>query len=372
MGLENLDIKGWRVEPFQSTFQKFSPNQRGLSYKYPLQSRWFSFPDPYYSWLGPETVIKELDTKLPINLYDKAGQVEIPGEGFTMKGVKSAADLAKEQEILRDWMPGERHKLDIVERFKTEATKKEWDKYIKDFWKKHPEAGRYGVKNPVTDYQNWLEAQNKLKELRIPMTEFEADARYNISRGRPPASVMTPPLDITNQAKVNLLKSFQQNFMKHRYDPDLMKKNIYSPKTRWEQIKRIPHKAADIFQRYRAGQPIKTGIPWSKIGMGILNNPLTRTIGGLGNVALGGQALLDVYTGSEHTGNMAGSFNKMLGVPLDRQGNVIQDTGVYRNLQKAAQRDILNPNEMRGVTSFDTTKYDPHTMNAGGIASLVV
>jgi len=372
MGLENLDIKGWRVEPLQSTFQKFSPNQPGLEYKYPLQSRWFSFPDPYYNWLGPETVIKELDTKLPINLYDEAGHITVPGEGFTMKGVKSAADLAKEQEILSNWIPGERQGLEIVERFKTEAAEKEWNKYIKDFWKKHPEAGRYGVPNPTVDYQNWLEAENKLKGLRIPMTEFEAQARHNISQGRSPASVMTPPLDEVSKAKVNLLKSFQQNFMKHRYNPDLMKKNIYSPKTRWEQITRIPNKVADIYGRYKAGQPIKSGIPWSKIGMGIINNPVTRTAGWLGNVALGGQALLDIGTGSQHTKNMMTDINRMTGVPVDRQGNAITNIRDYRNLQQVAQRDVLNPNEMRGVTSFDTTRYNPRTMNTGGIVSLMV
>ena len=118
----------------------------------------------------------------------------------------------------------------------------------------------------------------------------------------------------------------------------LREKGIHYPKSKWESIMRIPHKAADIFQRYRAGQPIKSGIPWSTIGRSILNNPVTRTVGGLGNVALGGQALLDVYTGSEHTGNMAGSFNKMLGSPVyprghERAGDVIHSNVVARAMK---------------------------------------
>jgi hypothetical protein len=371
-----LDLKGWRVEPFMNTFKKFSPDKKGLEWKYPLQSRWFTFNNPLYGWLGPDTVIKELDTKLPINLYDKAGQVETLGEGFTTKGVKSAADFAKEEAFFQEWLPSGDAKAntEIVERFPTRAHREEWNKYIDEFWKKYKHAGgKYGD-NPAKNYKNYLKAQNKLKELRIPMTEFEAHARYNISKGRAPINVMTPPMNITNQAKVNLLESFLQNF--RNYDKSksavehLREKGIHYPKSKWESIMRIPHKAADIFQRYRAGQPIKSGIPWSTIGRSILNNPLTRFVGGAGNVALGGQALLDIGTGSQHTKNMMTDINRFAGVPVDRQGNVIQSNRVYENLQNVAQRDVLNPNEMRGVTSFDTTRYNPREMNTGGIASL--
>ena len=115
-----------------------------------------------------------------------------------------------------------------------------------------------------------------------------------------------------------------------------------------------------------------SGIPLSTIGQRIINNPVTRTAGWLGNVALGGMTLSDVYAGTNTVGNMATDLNRLMNVPTDRQGRVIQSVPTYRNLQNVAQRDVLNPNEMRGVTSFDTTKYDPHTMNAGGIASLML
>ena len=372
MGIENLQL--WRTEPFQSTFQEFFPDKPGLEHKYPLQGRWFS-SEPYYHWLGPDTVMKELETKFPFQYYDKAGQIEIPGEGFTMKSAKTAAELAKDQKVISEWLPTEySYKPKITESFKTPKAQKDWNKYIDAFWKRYKTTsergpldegvGRY-TDNPVKTYPRWLAAQKKLAELRIPMTEFEAT-------GLP--RVLTPPLDIANQAKVNLWESFKQNFMK--YDPGgktwVREKGIHYPKSRLENILRIPHKAADIFQRYRAGQPIKSGIPWSTIGRGILNNPATRFIGGLGNVALGGQALLDIGTGSQHTKNMMTDINRMTGVPVDRQGNAITNIRDYRNLQKVAQRDVLNPNEMRGVTSFDTTRYNPREMNTGGIASLVV
>ena len=110
-----------------------------------------------------------------------------------------------------------------------------------------------------------------------------------------------------------------------------------------------------------------------------LNNPATRTglnllknVGWAGDVLLQGAALKDVYTGSRHVGDAVTNLNRAMNVPMDRQGNVIQSNRVYKNLQKAAQRDVLNPNEMRGVTSFDTTRYNPREMNTGGIVSLVL
>jgi hypothetical protein len=83
-------------------------------------------------------------------------------------------------------------------------------------------------------------------------------------------------------------------------------------------------------------------------------------------------AYSDVMGGTNMVGNMARDINKIARVPMDRQGRVIQDTGVYNNLKKVAQRDVLNPNEMRGARSFDTTRYNPRRMNAGGIASLML
>ena len=109
---------------------------------------------------------------------------------------------------------------------------------------------------------------------------------------------------------------------------------------------------------------------------------MTRTAGWLGNVALGGMTLADVFAGTNTVGNMTKDINRMLNYPMDRKGNVIRDINKIKNLRNVAQRDILNPNEMRlaserlsnnpGITSFDTTRYNPREMNAGGIVSLMI
>ena len=411
------DLKLWRTEPFLNTFQEFY-DKPGLEWKKPYQSRWFS-QEPYYDWLGPDTIMKELDTKLPFNYYDKAGQIEIPGEGFTMKSVKSAADLAKDRALLHDWFPfkgagpfdkskltfdmkpewydWQTQYMDNLEKGLTKMEKASLDyRFTKQlpppYYQKNmgtitdqlagtygkvrsdqPVIGRY-TDNPLETYPRYLKLKEMFEKYKLPMTEWEKTALYKMSQGEKiPFNEITPPLDIANQAKVNLWESFKQNFMtpKESLLSRNVEKGIYTPKSRLENIMRIPHKAADIFQRYRAGQPIKSGIPWSTVGRSILNNPLTRFVGGAGNVLLGGQALVDVGTGSHHTKNMMTDVNRFFRAPMDRQGNVIQDTGVYENLQNVAQRDVLNPNEMRGVTSFDTTRYNPREMNTGGIASLV-
>ena len=427
------DLKLWRTEPYLQNLQEFYPKP-GLEWKEPFQGRWMA-PDIRFpqQWLGPETVIKELDTKFPFSFADEAGQIETAGpaydkywgKGFTTKSAKTAADIAKDEALLKEWFPvntrSYRQRIGAAIPFET-TTKMdpEWfkwkDKYFKDLGLTHKEIASldyanpdasdfYGKRlerqleeiveakgyqhkwpatgihpekpiigrhtdDPVTTYSRQKKLLDAYKKFRIPMTQFENISAFERAQGRDPFFEITPPLDEVNKAKVNLLKSFQQNFMKYEHDPDLMKKNIYSPKTRWEQIKRIPHKISDIWGRYKAGQPIKSGIPWSTVGRSILNNPLTRFVGGAGNVALGGQALLDIGTGSQHTKNMMTDINRFAGVPVDRQGNVIQSNRVYENLQNVAQRDVLNPNEMRGVTSFDTTRYNPREMNTGGIASL--
>ena len=121
------------------------------------------------------------------------------------------------------------------------------------------------------------------------------------------------------------------------------------------------------------------GIPWSNVGMRILNHPVTQTlgkgarfIGGVGDVALGGMAISDVLGGTNMVGSSVRDVNRMMNVPMDRQGNVIQNNRVYNNLQNVAQRDVGNPNEMRGATSFDTTRYNPREMNTGGLVSLML
>ena len=397
------DLKLWRTEPFLNTFQEFSPYKNRLEWKFPLQSRWFA-PEPYYDWLGPDTIIKELDTKFPINMYDETGHITVPGEGFTMKNVKSAADLAKEKAILEKWLP---YGPDSGPFDQTRITNTiDYDNYRK--WRKNyfdkirkttfgphrieslnvpgtdiPDShlvGRY-TSNPLVTYPRQKDILKAYESFTTPITEFEANVAERLKKGWTPFNEITPPLEEVNKAKINLWESFKQNFRNYNFGDanyvkrkieDLKTKNIHFPKSKWENIMRIPHKAADIWKRYQGGQPIKSGIPWSTVGQRIINNPVTRTAGWLGNVALGGQALSDVYAGTNLIGDMATNINKWAGVPMDKKGHVIHDRALASNLRKVAQKDILNPNEMKGATSFDPTKYNPYTMNAGGIVSLML
>ena len=159
------DLKLWRTEPFLETFQEFSPDKKDLGWKYPYQGRWFS-PVPYYDWLGPDTIMKELDTKLPFNFYDKAGQIETPGEGFIMKGAKNAADLANDRAVLQEWFPYK----DAGPFYKSKLTfdmKPEWYK-----WQKRAKAA--GVE-PLSARRP-TKGQRKAWEDEIIKKEKEAEA----------------------------------------------------------------------------------------------------------------------------------------------------------------------------------------------------
>jgi|6_EtaG_2_1085325.scaffolds.fasta_scaffold40013_2 inhibitor of KinA sporulation pathway (predicted exonuclease) len=391
-GIEDLatnEFKYWRTEPFLETFQEFSPDKKNLGWKYPLQGRWFS-KEPYYHWLGPDTIMKELNTKIPFNYYDEAGKIKIPGQGFTMEGTKSLSDLLKDQKMLSEWLPHSSSDVSYVNeydknipRIKEKLAKgwtpkkiledmtsytspeqrKEYASWVKNFLKKEMGTveklpGRY-VDNPVEEYPKLLKMLKKQDEFRIPMTDFEKRVRGNwMNLGtHNPASVITPSQNIANQAKINLWESFKQNFMKYRHDPDLAKKNIYSPKTRWENISRIPIKAKDIYKRVKMGEKVKSGIPWSTIGQRVINNPFTRTAGWLGNVALGGQALSDVYAGTNTIGNMATNINKWAGVPFKDDGTVSHQL----NLNSSPIKPKYNM-PPKGAAGF----------NRGGIVSLVI
>jgi hypothetical protein len=162
---------------------------------------------------------------------------------------------------------------------------------------------------------------------------------------------------------------------------DFKTRKILNPKTPFDPNELMVSKRSLPFlrrkpippgQRMTRVPPVPKGIPWSNIGMGILNHPITRGIGVAGDVALGGMAISDVMGGTNFVGDSVRGINEMIGVPMDRHGNAIRNIPTYRNLRNVAQRDVLNPNEMRGVTSFDTTRYNPREMNTGGIVSLMV
>ena len=96
------------------------------------------------------------------------------------------------------------------------------------------------------------------------------------------------------------------------------------------------------------------GIPWSNIGRKILRNPITRGIGIAGDVALGGMALADVFTGSSHVGSSVDQINRWGGL----RKNV--DTGrLEQNPFHGARIGAQDAQARRGVST-------------GGIVSLML
>ena len=350
VGIE--DLKLWRTEPFLDTFQQFYDDIDGLGWKADKQGRWFA-PDIEYprNWLGTDTIIKELDTKFPFNFSDpKTYKVPIPGDNFITYGSKTASQLAADQQLLKNWFPLYMGQGDIVNNID-----QEFFDWRKEFYKK-----RGNNTEPLTNAE-FNEIKQKAKNYTTKMTDWEKDALYKIKTGRNiPFNEITPPQNIANKAKINLYESFLQNFRKPEVDHlnSLAKKNIYTPKSRWENISRIPIKAKDIYNRFKMGEQIKSGIPWSTMGQKIINNPVTRSANWLGNVALGGQALSDVYAGTNLIGDMVTNINKWAGVPFKDDGTVQTNIKDYKaSLPKP--KYAMPP---KGAAGF----------NSGGIASLVI
>ena len=109
------------------------------------------------------------------------------------------------------------------------------------------------------------------------------------------------------------------------------------------------------------------GIPWSNIGMKILNHPVTQTlgkgarfIGGVGDVALGGMAVSDVMGGTNFVGDSVRGINEMMGVPYKDDGTVWRDTQAYENFRNPPPPAVGQPGGPP-VERF----------NRGGIATLV-
>ena len=271
-------------------------------------------------------------------------------------------------------------------------------KYDSSGFKSTSTAWPFEAKTPYGEFmydKSWMDmGQDELMDIfdsQSEVDEFIKNRNNPVKHGKyidaPDLHFTAAGKDALKHGRINYPLSIQaalgqhinqDNKYYHRGEPNLGK----SPLNTWKGIGQFFNtakditgaKAADTWQSLKANWSPKNYNwgSWTK-------NPITQTLGkgarfagALGDVALGGMAYSDIMGGTNMVGSSARDINKMMNVPMDRQGNVIQSNRVYNNLQNVAQRDVGNPNEMRGVTSFDTTRYNPHQMNTGGIATLML
>jgi len=312
------DLKFWRSEPLVKDYIDWH-------FKRPYLGKWWSTDLPFArDWGSAGNLIYELD--LPYPLADKK--------------TKTVLDLLDDLKTVKNYTPVDAHgfamgdeNLQLVDQ---EGYQQRWEK---KFNRK--------LKPPlITKFEQLWKNPSKYDRLNI-----------------------VTPEGMDANRKINFWEYIKRNF-KPTYSFLNRKPRITEEMDRLRNLSGLPRKLWELYKLKQSGTPMHSGINWKPAAN--LGIKTLRTIGGVGNVVLGGQALLDVYTESDHTGNMARDTNRMLNFPTDREGNVIRNINKIKNLRNVAQRDVLNPNEMRGVTSFDTTRYNPREMNAGGIASLVL
>jgi hypothetical protein len=333
------DLKLWRSEPPVGDWLQFNPKHPTLDWRVPYQGRWYtSNLDFVRDWMGSGNIIKELDIKSPIPLskeFQTYPRHWLSHSSLPEYPPKTITELLDDIKTLKKWVPteGMGSRLDQLDQ-------------------SHPFRDLYGkvINNPYdkplkTKFEYFMRNPNDLKKM--------------IS--------LVPPTEIADKGSVNVWESIMRNLRKPKHGKFLISKYNKS----WlENILGLPKKIKYLNQLRKANVPMHSGINWrpaANVGLNTL-----RSVGLAGDALLGGMAIADILAGTNTIGGMTKNINRMMKVPMDRQGRVIHSVPTYRNLQKAAQRDVLNPNEMRGVTSFDTTKYDPHTMNTGGIVSLVL
>ncbi len=313
------DIKLWRSEPPIGDWMKFNPNHPTLGWKYPYQGRWFTGDlDFVRGWMGADNIIKELDIKSPIPL---AKQFQGPPEQFwewkhPTYAPKTITELVRDQKILKNWIP-------------THGMGSGLDKL-------HQGSGILA---------NYADKGDKI-------TKLEQYLRWIDQGDHPRWLTMTPPKEIADKSSVNIYESIMKNLRKPKNFMTLYENRLGN-------IFKIPKKIKYLNQLKKAGVPMHSGIPWSTIGQRIINNPFTRTAGWLGNVALAGQTLSDVYAGTNLIGDMATTINKWAGVPFKDDGTVQTNIKDYKASLPKPKKYAMPP---KGAAGF----------NSGGIASLVI
>ena len=307
------DLKFFRSEPFVKDYINWH-------FKRPYLGQWWSTDLPFVrDWGTPGNLIYELDLPYPL----------------ANEKTKTISHLLDDIKKVKAYTPVDAHgfamgsdNIDLVDQ---EGNTQKWEKNTK--------------KPPL---------QTKFEQVWRNPSKYD---RLNI----------ITPKGLDANRKINFWESIKKNF-KPTYHFLNRQPRLIEEIERLRNVAGLPRKLWELYKLKQSGAPMVSGINWqpaANVGINTL-----KGIGLAGDALLGGMAVADVMGGTNIIGNTAKDINRMLNVPTDRQGRVIQSIPTYRNLQNVAQRDVLNPNEMRGVTSFDTTRYNPREMNTGGIASL--
>ena len=314
------DIKLWRSEPPIGDWKKLNPNHPTLGWKYPYQGRWYtSNLDFVRDWGGSGNIIKELDIKSPIPLAKEFhGPPTWLGKLPTYPP-KTILELLDDIKKLKKWVPteGMGSRLDTL--YKNSMFRDLYGKVIDDF--DGPLISRF------EEYMRTPALKNMI--------------------------TLVPPSDLADKGSVNVWQSIKKNLWKPRKYGGI----FHGGQDSWlKGILELPQKIKYLNELRKAKVPMHSGINWQPAARFGLNT--LRTIGGVGNVALAGQALSDVYTETNFIGDMATNINKWAGVPFKDDGTVQTSIKDYKaSLPKP--KYAMPP---KGAAGF----------NSGGIASLVI
>jgi len=313
------DIKLWRSEPPISDWKKLNPNHPTLGWKYPYQGRWYtSNLDSVRDWMGSGSIIKELDIKSPISLAPEyQGPPTWIGKNPTY-APKTILELLDDTKTLKKWVPteGMGAKLDKL-----------YQPYFRDLYGKIMDIGDGPLTSRFEEYMRSPTLKNMI--------------------------TLVPPSDIADKGSVNVWQSIKKNLWKPRKYGGIFAGGRES----WlKGILKLPQKIKYLNELKKSGVPMHSGINWQPAARFGLNT--LRTAGWLGNVALGAQALSDVYAGTNTIGNMVQNINRFAGVPL-------KDDGTVQTNIKDYQASLPKPKYAmppKGAAGF----------NSGGIVSLMI
>jgi len=314
------DIKLWRSEPPIGDWKALDPHHPTLGWKHPYQGRWYtSNLDFVRDWGGSGNIIKELDIQSPISLAKEyQGPPKWIGKNPTYPP-KTILELLDDIKTLKKWVPTEGMGAKMDTLYKNVP-------YLRDMYGKVINE----ADGPLLSRFEEFMRNSKLKDM----------------------ITLVPPNEIADKGSVNVWQSLKKNLWKPRKYGGIFRAGQDS----WlKGILELPQKIKYLNELRKANVPMHSGINWQPAARFGLNT--LRTVGGIGNVILGGQALSDVYAGTNMIGNAATNINKWAGSKFKDDGTVSHQ---------------LNLNSLPIKPKYNMPPKGAAGFNRGGIVSLVV